>query len=183
MNAADLAIGAVIAISVLVGLIRGFVVEVMSLVVWVAAFGLAVAFGPALAELFVGRIELPSARAGLGYALVFIAALLMGAVLVFVLRKVVRGTGLTGTDRLLGLVFGLVRGALVVVLIVLLAGLTPFPRDPWWRESRALPAFEQLATRLVAWLPEPLARHIDFGHDAVEPPEAPATPAPDGNPA
>jgi membrane protein required for colicin V production len=173
MNVADLAIAAVIAISVLIGMIRGFVVEVVSLAVWIAAVALAMLFGPRVADGFAGSISLPSARIALGYAAVFVLALIVGAIVVYLLRKLVAGTGISGTDRLLGMLFGLARGAVVVVGVVLLLGFTPFPRDPWWRESRALPAFEELATKLSYWLPEGVRRYLDY-----KPPRAESTSEP-----
>ena len=179
MNIADIAILVVIALSVLIGIVRGFVVEVMSLVTWIAATVAAMIFGARVAALFDASIEMPSARLALGYILVFIVVLLVGALVTWLLRKAVKGSGLSGTDRMLGLVFGLVRGALVVVVLVLLAGLTPFPRDDWWRQSRALPPFERLASQLLARLPESIARRFDWRGDA---PSA-APPPPDSKPA
>jgi len=166
MNVADLAIAIVIVLSVLIGIVRGFIGEVMSLASWIAATVAAFLFGGRVADLFGASIDMPSARAALGYALVFIVVLLIGALITWLLRKAVKGSGLSGTDRMLGLVFGLVRGALVVVVLVLLAGLTPFPRDTWWHESRALPAFERLAAQLLAQLPESVARRFDWRAEA-----------------
>jgi membrane protein required for colicin V production len=163
VNPADVAIAVIVAISVVIGLVRGLVVEVLSLVVWIAAVALAMAFGPRVSAAFGGSIELPSARVALGYAIVFIAVLLIGALVVFLMRKLVQGTGLSGTDRVLGMVFGLARGAVVVVVLVLLLGFTPLPRDPWWRESRALPLFEALAQGIAHWLPAPIARYVEYG--------------------
>lgn len=162
MNTADIAIAAVITVSIVIGLVRGFIVEVMSLVVWAAAIALSFLFGGRVAGFFEGSIELASLRIALGHAIVFTAVLVAGAVLVWLLRKMVQSTGLSGTDRMLGLVFGLVRGAAIVVLLVLLAGLTPFPRDPWWHDSRLLPPFQLLATRVMPWLPAVLRDNIDF---------------------
>ena len=162
MNGADLAIIAVLALSVVIGVIRGLVVEVMSLVSWVAAAFAAMYFGPLVGEWFAGSVTLPSARVALGYSIVFVLALLAGGIVIYILRKIVKGTGLSGTDRMLGLVFGMARGLVIVVALVLLGGLTPFPRDAWWKESRALPAFEEMATYASAWLPDALRRHIDF---------------------
>lgn len=163
MNPADAAIAIIVAISVVIGLVRGLVVEVLSLVIWIAAVALAIALGPQVAEWFGGSIELPSARVALGYAIVFITVLVAGAIVVFLMRKLVQGTGLSGTDRVLGMVFGLARGAIVVVVLVLLVGFTPLPRDPWWRESRALPVFQTLAETMSRWLPESLARYVGYG--------------------
>ena len=177
MNPADIAIGVIVAISVVVGLVRGLVVEVLSLVVWIAAVALAMTFGPSVAEAFGGSIELPSARVALGYAIVFVSVLLVGALVVFLMRKLVQGTGLSGTDRVLGMVFGLARGAIVVVVLVLVLGFTPLPRDPWWRESRALPLFEGLAQAMAQWLPAPVARYIEYGLAAGAAGAAPDDPA------
>lgn len=170
MNIADLAIALIIAVSVVIGLVRGFIVEVMALAVWIAAVALAVVFGGRVATLFEGSIALPSARVALGHAIVFIGVLVVGAIVTYILRKLVEGTGLSGTDRLLGLLFGFVRGALLVVVMVLLLGWTPMPRDRWWQESQAIPAFQRIAEHMAQLLPEPVRRYIDFS-------PAPTTPA------
>lgn len=176
MNTADLVIAAIVAISVVIGLVRGFVVEVLSLLVWIAAVVLAMALGPQVSEWFGGSIELPSLRVALGYASVFIAVLVAGAIVVYLMRKLVQGTGLSGTDRMLGMLFGFARGAVVVVVLVLLLGFTPLPRDPWWRESRALPVFQSLAQAMAGWLPESLAAYVEYGlaagARAAAPPDA-----------
>jgi membrane protein required for colicin V production len=171
MNWADYTILAVLALSVLIGLWRGFVAEVFALACWALAFWLAWMFGPALAERFSDSISVPSARVLLAYALCFVAVLIGGALVGFVLRKLVSGSGLSGTDRLLGMVFGLARGVALVVLVVLLLGFTPFTRDPWWSTSQLLPTF-----RLAAgWVTDRLPAHV-AGY--LEPAAALAAPIP-----
>ena len=86
-------------------------------------------------------IDAPSVRLLLGYAICFIAVLIAGAIVSFLMRKLIAGSGLSGSDRLLGMVFGLMRGLALVTLIVLLLGFTPLPRDPWWQQSQLLPTF------------------------------------------
>ncbi len=176
MNHADLAILLLFALSMLIGLVRGFVVEVMAIVVWILAVALAYWFGPVLAAQFAPSLELNSARILLGYGLVFVATLITGAILVYFLKKLVAGTGLTGTDRLFGMMFGAARGLVLVVLLILTLGLTPFPADPWWRASRTIAALQPIAERARAWLPEPVARHIRF-EAAESAPPAPGMPA------
>ena len=175
MNVADIAILAVLGLSVLVGMWRGFVSEVLALAVWVCAFWVAWLLGPALAERFSGSISTPSARILLACAICFVAVLVAGAIVTWLIRKLVEGSGLSGTDRLLGMVFGLVRGLALVVLLVLLLGFTPFSRDPWWRESRLLPRFEGGAQWVVERLPERLSRYL-------APDTVPALPALPGAP-
>jgi membrane protein required for colicin V production len=171
----DLAILLVVLVSVVIGLVRGFVTEVLSLAIWIAAVVLSMAFGGRVGELFAASIELPSARIALGWAIVFFGTLIVGAIVQFVVRKIVEGTGISGTDRMLGMVFGFGRGLVIVAAIVLLLGLTPFPRDPWWRESRALPPFERMALELARFLPDAVASHIDFSPAAPAAAEKPST--------
>ena len=138
-------------------------------------------FGPALAEHFSGSISTPSVRILLAYALCFITVLIAGAIVSFLVRKLVEGSGLSGSDRLLGMVFGLVRGFALVTLVVLLMGFTPFRRDPWWNESRLLPNFEAGARWLADRLPAEVARYIEpaqiVARPALQPPPKPARPS------
>lgn len=175
MNWADYIIVAVLTLSVLVGLWRGLISEVLSIVCWMLAFWVAWIFGDRLAERFTA-VEVASARLMLGYAVCFFGVVIAGALVSFVIRKLVAGTGLTGTDRLLGMLFGLARGLLLVVVAVLLLGFTPFPRDVWWHESRLLPSLEIGAQWLAAQLPASVGQHLDF-RSLVLPPLTPK-PAP-----
>lgn len=161
MNWADYTIIAVLGLSVLMGLWRGFIGEVLALAVWACAFWVAWLFGPPLAVQFSASISTPSVRVLLAYALCFVAVLIAGAIVTFLMRKLVEGSGLSGSDRLLGMVFGLARGLALVVLVVLLMGFTPFQRDPWWSESRLLPSFENGARWLSARLPAEVSRYLE----------------------
>ena len=160
---ADIALLTIVGLSTIVGIWRGFVVEVMSLAVWVAAFWLAFAFGDEAAALFEGTVEANSARLFLGYALLFVGALMVGGLATWLMGKLVKSTGLSGTDRLLGLVFGLLRGVALACVLVLLLGFTAMPRDAWWRDSRLLPEFQRGAEWLRTWLPAAVAQHVQFG--------------------
>lgn len=161
MNWFDYAIIVALALSVLVGLWRGFIGEVMALVCWVLAFWVAWMFGPVLAEQFSASISVPSVRVMLGYAVCFIAVLIAGAIVSYLLRKLVSGSGLSGTDRLLGMVFGLVRGFALVVLVIVLMKFTPVIRDDWWQQSRMLPTFERSASWMTTLLPEAVAKYLE----------------------
>ena len=184
MNWADYTILAVLGLSVLMGLWRGFIGEVLALLCWVAAFWVAWMLGPALADHFSASISTPSVRVVLAYVLCFITVLIAGAIVTYLMRKLVEGSGLSGSDRLLGMVFGLVRGFALVTLVVLLLGFTAFRRDPWWNESRLLPNFETGARWLGDRLPAQVARYLEpveaLARPAVPPP--PAKPAPSSKP-
>jgi len=176
MNFADYCIIGVLGLSVLMGLWRGFIGEVLALACWVVAFWVAWEFGPRLAAAFSG-IDAPSVRLLLGYAICFIAVLIAGAIVSFLMRKLVAGSGLTGSDRLLGMVFGLMRGLVLVTLIVLLLGFTPLPRDPWWQHSQLLPTFQEGAHWVAARLPPEVTRYLDLRGLLPQIPAAAGAPA------
>lgn len=160
MNWADYAIVAILALSVLIGLWRGLLTEVMALAIWIAAFWVAWMFGPRVADWFVDLIQTPSIRIIVGYALCFLAVLLVGALLRFALSRLIEGTGLSGTDRLLGMIFGLIRGVLLVALLVFVLSFTPLSRDAWWHQSRLLPSFITTAQWLGNHLPKDIQRYL-----------------------
>lgn len=157
MNWADWIIVAILVISVLMGLWRGLVREAVSLIVWIAAITAAIMFGAQVAAMYGDWVSLPSARIALGYATVFILVLIVGGLIGWLISRIVQGTGLGGTDRVLGIGFGLLRGGLVVAALVLVLGYTPMPRDPWWQESQLIPRFEPAAIWLREQIPDTLA--------------------------
>ncbi len=169
MSPADLAILAILAVSVLVSIFRGFIKEVFSILVWVAAIFAAFQVATPFAESLAPFIELPSARVIVAFAAVFLLVLVVGGLVGYLIGKMVEKTGLSPTDRLFGGLFGLLRGLVIVVLAVMLMRITPFAQDPWWRDSKLMPTFEQLADRAQALLPESVRRMMDG--DALPPTE------------
>lgn len=135
MNWVDYLIIAIIAVSALISLVRGFVREVVSIVVWVAAFWLAIVFARPFAHLLAPYIESATLQVAVAFAVIFIGTLLIGAVVNFVSGMLVGKTGLTGTDRAIGVVFGAGRGLILTALLILALGLTRMPQEHWWRES------------------------------------------------
>ncbi|KAA0068830.1 CvpA family protein [Rhodanobacter sp. T12-5] len=160
MNWTDYIILGILGLSILIGLWRGLVSEVLALVIWVAAFWAAWVFGPVVAAHFEGVIHVPSVRIIVGYGICFVAVLIFGALLRFVIRKLIEGTGLSGTDRLLGMLFGFARGVLLVTLLVFLVGFTAFTRDPWWQQSVLLPQFQRVAAWLEQRVPASVGEHL-----------------------
>ncbi len=160
MNWVDGVILAILVLSVLIGLLRGLVAEVLSLVIWVTAFVVATLFGPDVAALFDKVISLSVARISVGYAICFIGVLLIGAILRFAARRLIWSTGLSGIDRFLGVLFGFVRGVLVVTLAVFLVGLTALTRESWWQQSALLPQFQATAAWLGQNIPADVADHL-----------------------
>lgn len=160
MNWIDYTILAVLALSVLVGLWRGLVSEVLSLAAWIAAFWFAWTFGPMVAARFEHSISLPAARIVLGYGLCFVAVLIVGALLRFIARRLLSSVGLGGLDRLLGMLFGFARGVLLVTLVVFLAGFTALTREAGWQHSLLLPQFTGAAGWLGDRVPASVRRYL-----------------------
>lgn len=137
----DWVIIAVIAISALISLTRGFVKEALSLLTWVIAGFVAWMFGGAFADLLTGYIEAPSVRVMVACGILFVLTLVMGGLINYLIGQLVLVTGLSGTDRFLGMVFGGARGVLLVVVAVGLMSLAPVEADDWWRQSELIPHF------------------------------------------
>lgn len=131
----DWVIVALLAVSTLISLKRGFVREALSLVTWVAAFIVARTFHPQMQSLLESTVETPMVRLIAAFAILFIATLLVGAIINNMIGHLVRVTGLTATDRVLGMGFGLLRGVVVVIVGIALTRYTPLSEDTWWRES------------------------------------------------
>jgi membrane protein required for colicin V production len=158
----DVVILALIALSAILSLFRGFVREAVALATWLVALWVAMAFHEDLAAILSQWISTPSAQKITAFAVLFICVLLLGAIINFLASKLVDKTGLTGTDRLLGIVFGVARGGVIVGILVLLAGLTPFPQDTWWQDSQFIGYFEELAMWMRSYLPNDIADNITY---------------------
>ena len=158
----DYAILLIIGLSILVGALRGFIKEAFSLLVWAAAFLVAWHFADDLAGLMENSITLPSARTAMGFAGLFVAVLLVGGLLNYLLGRLVESTGLSGTDRLLGGLFGALRGLALVVAMLLVAGFTPIPADPWWKDSQTIQRMLPLVDWASGYLPDTIGEHLDF---------------------
>lgn len=158
----DYAILATLAISLLVGLLRGFIKEVFSLVVWAAAFVIAYRFADNVAALMEAQVTLPSARTAIGFIGLFIVVLMIGGLINYLLGRLVESTGLSGTDRLLGGFFGIARGVAIVVAAILVTGFTPLPADGWWKESRMIQSFMPMVAWSIEFLPDAASDYLDF---------------------
>lgn len=139
----DIAIVFIVAISGVISMIRGFVKEAMALVIWLAAFVVAMSFKEVVAGLLANVIALVSIRQLAAWGILFVGTLLIGAMINFLLGKLVSSTGLSGTDRTLGLVFGVFRGLLVVLaLVIIVPKALPVDQDSWWTASSLIPLFQ-----------------------------------------
>jgi membrane protein required for colicin V production len=135
LNWADWTLIVIISLSSLMSLRRGFVKEALSLATWVVAFVVARSFHPNLQTLLVESISEPVLRTIAAFVILFIGTLLVGAGVNFIVGALIRLTGLTPVDRLLGVAFGMARGLILTVVLVALVRLTPFEQSEWWKNS------------------------------------------------
>jgi len=169
MSAVDWVLLAVVGVSALLGLMRGFVGVLASLAAWVLAGWAAFRFGAQVALVLASDGEPGPGQLLAGYGLSFLVVLLAVGLVGWLVRKLVHSVGLSGLDRLLGLLLGFARGALVACLLVLLMGLTGLPRTPEWRASPVVPVFAPGAQWMQGWLPEWVSARVDLRGDSTRP--------------
>jgi len=163
-NWADYAIVAILVLSIVVSLVRGFVREAISLVTWAVAFWVSFSFSGTLSSLLTNYIHSGSLRQIASFGILFIITLLLGAFVNYLVGQLVDSTGLTGTDRILGVVFGFARGVLVIALLLMMAHLTPMPQEDWWKTSALIPQFQPVELWLHSLLPQSVSEHITLSY-------------------
>jgi membrane protein required for colicin V production len=173
----DFIILGIILVSALISLIRGFVREAFSLAVWVLAFWISWTFFRDLSLRMESFIATPSVRLGVAFVVLMILSLTVGGLVNYLVIRLINSTGLSGSDRFIGMIFGIARGVLFMAILVLFAGLTPLPQDPWWQQSVLIPYFQELALWLKDLLPPEVAEKFQFLTSQL-----PALPAPESLP-
>lgn len=157
MAAVDIVFLALIAISSLAGFVRGFVKEALSLAAWVAAVIVAGLFSSELGDMMSGLIANPSLRRLAAFALLFVLTVFIGSLIGNLISGLTSAAGLRGTDRLLGGLFGVLRGIVILVLVVLLTRPFEFSR-PWYQDSLLVPyvvAVSEQVQALISEAPSP----------------------------
>lgn len=162
MTIFDYAVLGILAASSLLGLWRGVIAEVLALAAWVAAFIAARAWGAEAAPYFDGVVAEPALRYAAGFVAVMLFVLVTFAVARLVLSMILKAAGLAMVDRLLGAGFGILRGVLIVLVGVLLAGMTALPKSQWWRNAWLAPPLETAVIAAKPWLPADVAKRIQY---------------------
>jgi membrane protein required for colicin V production len=200
LNYVDIAIIVIFLISIIIGLARGLASELLSLIIVIAAFAVAIAFTGPLAEYFshTSTIQnmMKSAPSGadaaqtisymticISFLLLFVATIIVGSIIKLLLRFVMSGTGFGFGNRLLGGIFGLVRAYLFILAAIFLVQLSPLAKQDWWQQSQYVPKFQPQ----VAWLGKIVSPVLDnlkstFG-PAIQPDETSSDAAKDKAPA
>ncbi|MDH3355555.1 MAG: CvpA family protein [Chromatiales bacterium] len=162
LNWLDYAILIIITLSVLISIIRGFTKEALSLAGWIIAGWVALTFSEKAEPLLRDYIEVPSIRLLVAFIALFIITLFLAAFVNYLVSQMVKKTGLSGTDRMIGVLFGVARGVVIVALLVMVGGMTPLPQDPWWGESQFIHYFESIAQYISQFLPNDFVANLRF---------------------
>ena len=164
LNAFDYVMIVVLVAFTVTGAIRGFVLEVLSLVLWPVTAFVAWVFADQVAPMFKSLIGEPALRTVAAFVLVFLVVFIVGTIVVYVVHRALPLRGmLRRPNAVLGALVGLLRGAIIIVIVFLVAGITSLPQRPWWRESFLAPQFQKVALAVSGFMPRDIARHIKFG--------------------
>lgn len=167
MPAIDIGILVIIAIPAIVGIFYGFLNIIFSLLAWALALGAAVKLVPYFAPLLQGYIDTPILRVILAFVGLFIVGLMIMSGLGFFIVKLLGRTGLTATDRILGLFFGMGLGGLIIAIVVFLLGFTAYPQEIWWQQSKLLDPFQRIGVWAQVFLPENIAEYHGYGQSST----------------
>jgi len=158
LNWIDYTILAIVLLSLLIGIVRGFVCEVISLITWIVAFILAFEYAAPVAAHFT-FIKSPAGGYVLAFAGIFIIVLIIGISINVLVRQMWQRTGVPAMDRLLGLLLGIVRGVLIIAFILLFVKASPLNQEETVKNSQLIPLFNPIVTWLQKVLPEKIV-HI-----------------------
>ena len=167
MNGFDIAVLALIALSALFAFARGIIREVIALAAWIVGLIAAIAYAGSVAAMFGWLDIAPVAKQAIAFGLILLAVLIIGALVARSLAGLIRAIGLGFMDRILGLIFGVARGIIVVVVFALIAGVTALPRQNWWQNSILGEPLAQAALALKPYLPRAWADRLDFSAAGV----------------
>jgi len=160
MAAVDWIFCAVLLASLLLGLWRGLVFEVLSLCGWIVAFVLAQWWAPVVAEHLPLGDPGDSARYAAGFVIVFVAGAFACGLVASLMRRLVSTVGLRPVDRTLGAAFGLARGALLLLVAAVVVQVTSLHASPWWQQSQVAPLLQVALEGLKPALPEAFAQFL-----------------------
>jgi membrane protein required for colicin V production len=160
MAALDWVFVAVLAVSFLVGAWRGLVYEVLSVISWIAAFIVAQWLAPEAAGWLPVDRAPEAGRYAMGFIVVFIAVVFAGALLAWLIKKLIEAVGLRPVDRTLGAAFGLVRGAILLMAVAVVVNMSPARSAEWWTESKGAGVSLAALKGLKPVLPERFGQYL-----------------------
>jgi membrane protein required for colicin V production len=144
----DFVIIGIIGLSVLTGLMRGFFKELVALAAWILAIWLAITYTKLVAGWFVSYIHDNTLRSAVAFIVILLCTLLAGAIVNMTLGFVLKHSGLSGADRILGMGFGFIRGVVIVSLVIVIAGMSGMNLAPYRTQSKLYMYFDPV----VSWI-------------------------------
>ena len=162
MTLFDILVILVLVVSVLLALWRGMVREMFSLLTWIGSFWVAKEFTMGAASWLPGSISNPGLRLVIAFVALMLVSLLALSLLTMLMVHLVKVAGLKASDRTLGAFFGLVRGVVIVVILVLVGGMTSAPREPFWKDALLSGPLEVVALWVKPWFPDELGQRVKF---------------------
>lgn len=162
MTSFDYIVLAVLGLSIILSVMRGFVREVLAIAGWVAAFLVAKTYSSEILPMMPADIPTEPLRVLASFLVLFLATLLVASLLTIAISTLVKSAGLGWLNRLLGAFFGIARGLLIVCIVVFLAGLTELPSDARWRNAMFSAPLEALVVGMLPWVPISIAKHVKY---------------------
>ena len=162
MTSFDYAVMAIVVASLAIGAWRGVIGEIIALIAWVLAFFAAKWLGADVAPLFAGAIADSNIRIVAAWVAIFIVVLMLMALLRLFIRGMLKALGLSLSDRLLGMVFGILRGLVIVLALVAVGAMTSLPREKWWTDAALSAPLETALLAAKPWLPLAVSKRIRF---------------------
>ncbi|NEX61636.1 CvpA family protein [Noviherbaspirillum galbum] len=154
----------ILLVSLVIGVLRGFVKEILALGSWIVSLVLANMYASVLAGMLPEAIPGETLRLIVAFLALFIGVRILMMLVGMLFDAMIKATGLSVADRALGSVFGLARGALIVVGAVLLCGMTALPKQPFWTGAMLSPYAEEAARSVLPFLPEAFSRQVQFSN-------------------
>jgi membrane protein required for colicin V production len=164
MTIFDFVVLIIFVVSISISVVRGIVRESLSLAGWVIAYMVAKAFAKDFVSMLPLSITGDSLRVLISFSALFLSVLLVMSLITILSSALVKTVGLGSVDRLFGAFFGLARGLLAVLLLVLLAGLTTLPQEPFWQKALLSKPLEAGVIMTMPWLPQDLSKRINYGN-------------------
>ena len=158
----DYAVLLILGLSILLSVMRGFLREVLALLAWVLAFWLAALYSGDVAHMLPQSIPTQQLRMLAAYALVFFLVFVVMTLVSITVGQLLKVLGIGPLDRMLGALFGFARGMVIVLALVLVAGLTSLPKEPFWRNATFSAPLEAVVSAIKPWLPEALGKELKY---------------------
>lgn len=161
----------ILVISMIVGTFRGFIKEAISVGSLVIAVWASFHFAPSGETLLAEWIESPALRVWAARIAIFVLVLMLGGLVGWLISRFANQVGMTGADRMLGTLFGLLRGAILSGLVVIVGPYMSLDKDSWWTDSQLLPYMTRVADSIAILAP----RAFDYIREEIRTPtDAPA---------